>query len=292
MSHKSLKDRWAEETADDFIIEKPSIKLEPIPQKNKSVAKTFSEILKFNPYHDRLGRFTTPGAAASFTYRPGASMAHDNSIAREANRMKQANSVITRTDKMASYVVDQNPATITTGKREAVKAIRRCYQEAAITGGMRWDDEKQKVVVKRKTIDNIRDTAKKIVSDQEYEDQSTAQDYYDLHRKIKNTPINISDYDKSNIADWNDYRKQSFGNMTISRNGISVDSFYQELSGMFPHLFDSSKITNPADQLASINDTLRSLKPQKYRLSGAELDAAAQDLALQMINGYVAAVRK
>lgn len=45
MSHKSLKDRWAEETADDFIVEKPKIKLEPITQ-NKSVAKTFSEIMK------------------------------------------------------------------------------------------------------------------------------------------------------------------------------------------------------------------------------------------------------
>ena len=27
-------------------------------------------IAKFNPYHDRLGRFTTSGGAASFTYSP------------------------------------------------------------------------------------------------------------------------------------------------------------------------------------------------------------------------------
>ena len=55
------------------------------------MSKTFIEIIKsdiqkFNPYHDRLGRFTTAGGAASFTYAPGKSKAHDNAIAREKER--------------------------------------------------------------------------------------------------------------------------------------------------------------------------------------------------------------
>ena len=33
------------------------------------IAKTFDEILKFNPYHDNRGRFTTAGGASSFTIR-------------------------------------------------------------------------------------------------------------------------------------------------------------------------------------------------------------------------------
>lgn len=45
-----------------------------------------AEIQKFNPYHDRLGRFTTSGGAASFTYKPGASRAHDLAIERERKR--------------------------------------------------------------------------------------------------------------------------------------------------------------------------------------------------------------
>lgn len=45
------------------------------------------EVSKFNPYHDRLGRFTTAGGAASMTFKPGASRAHDNAIERE--RIKQ-----------------------------------------------------------------------------------------------------------------------------------------------------------------------------------------------------------
>lgn len=37
------------------------------PEKRHSVAKTFSEVLKFNPYHDSLGRFTTADGYATFT---------------------------------------------------------------------------------------------------------------------------------------------------------------------------------------------------------------------------------
>ena len=54
--------------------------------KEVGVAKTFDEIVevaKFNPYHDAKGRFSTADGAASFTYSPGKSKAHDNAIARQ-----------------------------------------------------------------------------------------------------------------------------------------------------------------------------------------------------------------
>lgn len=58
--------------------------------RNFQIAKTFSELLedieKFNPYHDSRGRFTSAGTAASFTYAPGKSKAHDLAIAREKER--------------------------------------------------------------------------------------------------------------------------------------------------------------------------------------------------------------
>ena len=50
------------------------------------VAKTFSEIIKFNPYHDSRGRFTTSSGYTSFTYSPGKSKAHDLAIQREKER--------------------------------------------------------------------------------------------------------------------------------------------------------------------------------------------------------------
>lgn len=255
----------------------------------QSTALLFSDIIKFNPYHDRLGRFSTPGGGVSFTYRPGASVAHDKAIARERERVKQADKITAGTDKMASYVIESN--FISTEKKACIKDVQSCYQKVALSDGVRWNDEKQKIVAKRSAINEMKDTARKIMEKQEYEDQTTAQDYYELHRMIKRTPIKISDYDKKNIPDWNDYRKRAFGNLTISNRGISVDSFYQELSSSFPHLFNSHRETSPSDQLEKLNEVLTSLKPRRYTLTGRDLEDAADDLALQMLNGYMAVVK-
>ena len=53
------------------------------------IAKTFSELLKFNPYHDRLGRFATADGYATFTIRtkdPKKQHMADMAIAREKER--------------------------------------------------------------------------------------------------------------------------------------------------------------------------------------------------------------
>lgn len=62
-------------------------------ENERTIAKTFNEILgieKFNPYHDRLGRFTSAGSETSFTYAPGKSNAHDKAIERHKERMAAA----------------------------------------------------------------------------------------------------------------------------------------------------------------------------------------------------------
>lgn len=67
--------------------------------KSAPVAKTFSEVHKFNPYHDARGRFASADSAATFTYKPGASAAHDRAIAREKERHGAAETPKTTTDK-------------------------------------------------------------------------------------------------------------------------------------------------------------------------------------------------
>ena len=58
----------------------------------KSDPERYDEIVeleKFNPSHDRLGRFSTADGAESFTYKPGQGAMYDNAIAREKERDKQ-----------------------------------------------------------------------------------------------------------------------------------------------------------------------------------------------------------
>ena len=260
----------------------------------KSTAKLFSEIFKFNPYHDRLGRFTFANSATSFNFKPkdqnkNTSVTHDKVIEREKQRTKEKDEIVAATKGMAKRVVDEN---YTSGsKKEYEKQVNGLYREITYKEGIKWNTDTGRPTVTRSTYEKAHDIARKIMEKQEFVDNVNADEYHELHRTIKQTPIKISDYDKHDIADWNDYRKQNFGNVTISRNGISIDSFYQELSGRYPHLFDSNKHMSPSDQLSTINDVLNSLKPKKYTLTGQDLEDATHDLALQIINGYLIVTR-
>lgn len=65
--------------------------LELLPER-KTVAKTFSDVLKFNPYHDSLGRFSSGGSAASFTFQtrdPNKQHWADKAIARLKQQQAQ-----------------------------------------------------------------------------------------------------------------------------------------------------------------------------------------------------------
>ena len=48
---------------------------------SKKRAVSYAELRKFNPYHDSRGRFSSANGAASFTFTPGKSKAHDKAIA-------------------------------------------------------------------------------------------------------------------------------------------------------------------------------------------------------------------
>ena len=78
---------WLEENLDATIEEQRAA--HDHYQKQKKVAKTFDEILKFNPYHDNLGRFASAGSHTQFTLRtrdPKKQYMADMAIAREKER--------------------------------------------------------------------------------------------------------------------------------------------------------------------------------------------------------------
>lgn len=77
----SIEGKAVREPVDDPVQKSTSQE----PRMNS--AQSFMDIIeKFNPYHDRLGRFTTAGTATSFTYKPGQGKMYDNAIAREKER--------------------------------------------------------------------------------------------------------------------------------------------------------------------------------------------------------------
>ena len=88
--------------------------------------------------------------------------------------------------------------------------------------------------------------------------------YYDAYKDVKDniraTKLYISDEIKSDIADYNEFRKRNMGTllMTNDKNNLSVDSYYQEMSDLYPELFPED-ITNPSDQLERISEVAKDI---------------------------------
>ena len=88
--------------------------------------------------------------------------------------------------------------------------------------------------------------------------------YYDTYKDVKDniraTKLYISDEIKSDITDYNEFRKRNMGTllMTSDMNNLSVDSYYQEMSDLYPELFPGD-IINPSDQLERISEVAKDI---------------------------------
>lgn len=89
--------------------------------------------------------------------------------------------------------------------------------------------------------------------------------YKELKQDLRQSAISISDGEKSSIADYNAFRKSNMGTLLIKNDGVPVDVKYQELSSIYPELFDS-KITSQAEQLQRISEVAKSIKKVEVSL--------------------------
>lgn len=262
------------------------------------IGKSFIEVLiqKFNPYHGKDGRFTGPGGYASFSANPNTS--YGRAAIRREQKVNPLIGAAYGTKRSRGQIQDEKQKKAIAGsvrglmadygvkgsKEELTNEIHDYYKYAKSSGKLRVEDGIIKI--KRAAYEKAQDIARKAMNRAEYTDTSTETEYKALRSYVRNTSVRISDYDKGNITDFNSYRRQNMGGVKISRNGIPIDSFYQELSGKFPHLFDSSRTSNQADQLQEINDTLSSLKPRAQKYTGSMKEDAIESMTKEIINGY------
>ena len=92
-----------------------------------------------------------------------------------------------------------------------------------------------------------------------------SEDYALLKSYVRNTRIKVPDHAK-NEAHYAEFRKSHMGTFNLTNDGLDIDIAYNELCGMFPHLFDA-EVTSPADQLYAIADALEKTKPYAYNPS-------------------------
>lgn len=132
------------------------------------------------------------------------------------------------------------------------------------------------------------DIARSVLNQSSQKDTALTETYKDLRKQIRNTKIAITEQDRQDLAAMGGYdafRKKYFGSMKLGQDGISVDSFYQELSSAHPELF-SAEITHPADQLMQIGNVLDLTKPQVQNPYHANLDEMSYIVGQELLEAY------
>ena len=84
----------------------------------------------------------------------------------------------------------------------------------------------------------------------------------DLKKAIRTTKLDIS-YLKATDSNFKDQVKNAFGTMRLANSGQSIDSFYNEMSSMYPDLLPSN-IDNEADQFQRLLEVSKMDHVTKY----------------------------
>lgn len=91
--------------------------------------------------------------------------------------------------------------------------------------------------------------------------------YKDIKDYLKTQSVTLSETDKADITDWNQFKNSAFGSLRIvNKGGLPVDTAYQELQGLAPELFPLD-ITHPADQIQRMLEVSKSISVSEKSLN-------------------------
>ena len=121
--------------------------------------------------------------------------------------------------------------------------------------------------IKQDIIDNFSEKRK------EYQNEYLKE----IKSQIRQAELKVPDYVKKSIIDYNTFRKSNMGKLKLTKKGQSIDSFYSEISEMYPSLF-SKAITNEVDQLKRLSEFMDSDSSiiEKYKLDEDTINNATQ----------------
>ena len=165
---------------------------------------------------------------------------------------------------------------------ETYKAIDELYQYMA-------NGEEGHPAVWEDVYNRAYDIAQEIVSNALVVDDYMYQEYKSLRNYLRNTPMKFySGYDSSPIAyeNFNEFRKSNFGRLKFTKDGLSIDSVYQELAGLYPEFFDTERDNNTSDQLERIVEVLDEIQPTEINPYDREIQQASMYLANDLTSRF------
>ena len=154
---------------------------------------------------------------------------------------------------------------------ETYKALDELYQYMANgeEGNVSWDE----------VYSRAYEVARGIVENALVTDNTMYQEYKHLRDYLRTTPMKFTEYDSvpASYESFNEFRKSNMGRLKFTKDGMSIDKVYQELSEVYPEFF--SEETSSADQLERMIDVLDELQPTTINPFDRQITQASMQLA-------------
>lgn len=189
---------------------------------------------------------------------------------------KKAQDYLRRVRGQTAAAIQQTLSMPFAARQEVLKpAIEQMMNEYLQTGR-----------ISQETIDQTFDKsyARGVEMDTEFYDQ-----YKDVKTRLRDLKVTLSEADRADIADFDDFRRAASGRLRIANEGgLPVDTAYMEMRQMAPELFPES-ITHPADQLMRMFEVSKRI--EKVQLSLDEYHGEdAEEFKRWAKNDYEASV--
>ena len=116
-------------------------------------------------------------------------------------------------------------------------------------------------------------------------DTTARDDAADIRDYLRRTGVSLPAQYRADVngGDWNGFRRQNFGRLKITTEGLPVDQAYAELSGQRPDLFPAD-IVNPADQIQRMAEVAEQLRPQERDMDALYGSAAKGQIEASFID--------
>ena len=99
-----------------------------------------------------------------------------------------------------------------------------------------------------------------------YKESYTDESLVEAKKYLRTYGLQVGDYIKKEIADYANVVRMNRGRIRFSNTGTPVDQLYQEMNGMYPHLFPES-IDVPTDQFERIVEVANMDKVTEYEMT-------------------------
>lgn len=120
-------------------------------------------------------------------------------------------------------------------------------------------------------------------------DNELYNEYSNLRQYLRTTPMKFNserDSVPSGYDNFRDFRRRNWGRLNFTKDGMGVDSIYQELSDLYPEFFNADEQLTIEDMLARIVDVLDEIQPTEVNPYSSEMQEMTSFVANDIIDRF------